>query len=135
MKKLENVCILHVDPDFAFQEAIKRLFPPSYRILPAPNLAEASTMLLVDRPSVVLIELNMPEGDSLSWIRDVRLYATRRQLTIICVTHRSSVRDKVDGFSTGADDYIVKPIDPLTFLTRVKLQLRIRQIATTYREG
>jgi DNA-binding response OmpR family regulator len=47
-------------------------------------------------------------------------------LIIACVTHRSSIRDKVAGFHAGADDYVVKPVNVETFMWRVVLLTKMR---------
>jgi DNA-binding response OmpR family regulator len=50
-------------------------------------------------------------------------------MIIICVTTRRAVQDKVRGFQAGADDYIIKPINPESFPLRLALLERLRRLS------
>jgi DNA-binding response OmpR family regulator len=120
--------VLVVDPDLDSQQVITRLLEPRYHVIGAHSLAEAVELLSHDLPTVLLLELDEPDGDGIAWIRRLRASAAHQNLVIVCVTCRSSVKDKVAGMLAGADDYLVKPIMHDTFLTKIRLIQRIRQI-------
>ncbi len=120
--------VLLVDPDPASRQAITALLEPRYRVAGAQSLAEADTSLRDELPAVLLLELDEPDGDGIAWIRRVRETVPRYDLIIACVTHRASVRDKVDGILAGADDYFVKPVPADLFLILIRLLQRIQQI-------
>ena len=63
----------------------------------------------------------MPQMDGIELCRRIR---EKHSLPIIFLSAKSSDVDKVVGFSTGADDYIVKPFSTIEFIARVKAQLR-----------
>ena len=120
--------VLVVDPDQAQHQAVKQLLTQHYRVIGAQSLAEADSLLSFYLPAIVLVELNEPDGDGINWIRHLRQDVTLHNLGVGCVTARSGVRDKVNGFQAGADIYIVKPLLPETFLARIIVLQRIREV-------
>jgi DNA-binding response OmpR family regulator len=116
---------LVVDADPAEREQIAQCLQPFYRILKATGLTEATMQLRQTQPSVVVLDPDLPDGDGIEWLRYLRGNPATRALVVACVTHRKTIRDKVNGFLAGADDYVVYPIDPVTFGYRVALLTRI----------
>lgn len=122
--------VLVADPDSVHQHQIVECLQVRYRVITAHNLAETVEMIAMHRPSILLLEVDQPDGDGVQLIRKIREEASARSMIIACVTKRSAIRDKVAGFQAGADDYIVKPINPQTFLWRVVLLARLRQLSS-----
>jgi two-component system alkaline phosphatase synthesis response regulator PhoP len=75
-------------------------------------------------PSLVLLDIMLPEEDGLSVLRKLRSAATTKHLPIILLTAKSSEFDKVIGLDGGADDYISKPFGMMELLARVRALLR-----------
>ena len=63
----------------------------------------------------------MPGMDGLSMCRVIREQST---IPIIMLSAKSTDLDKIIGLGTGADDYVIKPFNPLELTARVKSQLR-----------
>jgi DNA-binding response OmpR family regulator len=120
--------VLIIDPDRDQQWFLAKALMPRFHVVGASSLAEANVCLMNERPTIILIEPDEPDGDGISWIRQLRASPRWQSLTIACVTQQSSFRAKVTGFHAGADDYIVKPVDISTFLTRISLLQQIRQL-------
>lgn len=116
---------LVVDADSAEYEKIARCLEPFYRVIKATALGEAMQRLQQALPTVVVLDPDLPDGDGIEWLRYLRANPVTQALIVACVTHRSSVREKVVGFLAGADDYVIYPIDPETFAYRVALLTRI----------
>jgi two-component system, OmpR family, response regulator len=116
---------LVVDANTAEREQIARCLQPFYRILKATGLVEATTQMRQMQPAVVVLDPDLPDGDGIEWLRYLRANPATRTLVVACVTHRSTIRDKVTGFLAGADDYVIYPIDPETFAYRLTLLTRI----------
>jgi DNA-binding response OmpR family regulator len=120
--------VLIVDPDHDHQWYLARALMPRFHPVGAGSLTEANARLMEERPAIILLELDEPDGDGIMWIRQLRATPRWQSLTIACVTRRASFRDKVAGFHAGADDYIVKPVDISTFLTRIALLQQIHHL-------
>jgi DNA-binding response OmpR family regulator len=121
-----GVTVLVADPDPSQQQRVIDCLRPRFRVITASTLAETSQQIVQYRPAVLLLELDMPDGDGKQLIKQIRETPALRPMKICCVTRRSGVRDKVAGFQSGADDYVVKPINEKMFLWRVVLLTRLR---------
>ena len=75
-------------------------------------------------PSLLLLDIMLPDADGLDVLRKLRSMPETKKLPIILVTAKTSEIDKVKGLDVGADDYITKPFNPLEVVARVKTQLR-----------
>jgi DNA-binding response OmpR family regulator len=116
---------LVVDANSSESEKITHCLEPFYRILKATALGEAMQYLQRALPAIVVLDPDLPDGDGIEWLRYLRTNPATQAVVVACVTHRSSVREKVTGFLAGADDYLIYPIDPETFAYRVALLSRI----------
>jgi DNA-binding response OmpR family regulator len=113
--------ILVVDPDQNHVRHVASCLGAHFRVLPVSSMGHALPLIREVRPVVVLLELDLPDGDGLRLLRAIHQDPATYPVIVACVTHRASVRDKIAGFQAGADDYLVKPIDPATFLRHVLL--------------
>ena len=75
----------------------------------------------VTAPDLVVLDLNMPEEDGLSIIRDLK---SRMNVPVIMLTATASPIDRVVGLELGADDYIAKPCELRELMARVRSVLR-----------
>jgi DNA-binding response OmpR family regulator len=72
-------------------------------------------------PDLCIVDLGLPDGDGLSVLRDM---LSREKIATIIVTGRGDLSDKLKGLDYGADDYLVKPVEPLELAARVRTVLR-----------
>src|SRR5438093_5121971 len=72
-------------------------------------------------PDLIVLDLNMPEEDGLSIIRDLK---RRTSVPIIMLTATASAIDRVVGLELGADDYLAKPCELRELLARIRVVLR-----------
>lgn len=86
------------------------------------TLAEADAAVAGVAYDLLLLDLGLPGGDGLDWLRERREKALR--CPVLVVTARSRLEDRVAGLDTGADDYIVKPFETDELLARCRAVLR-----------
>lgn len=89
------------------------------------------------QPEVVLLDLGLPDGSGMDFIRDIRSWS---DVPIIVVSARTHEDDKIQALNLGADDYLTKPFSPGELMARVRAQLRRRSMTsnkgeTTFRFG
>lgn len=97
--------------------------------LDANGFKTTSTALLINaidafqhqKPKLILLDLNLPDGDGLSFIQHVRLNS---DIPIIVLSARQSEEEKVDCFNAGADDYLAKPFGVNELIARIKTSLK-----------
>ncbi len=75
-------------------------------------------------PSLVLLDIMLPEEDGLEVLRRLREKSATASLPVIMLTARSTEFDKVVGLDSGADDYISKPFGMMELISRIKALLR-----------
>lgn len=75
-------------------------------------------------PSMVLLDIMLPDEDGLSIVKKLRSKAETRKLPIIMATAKTTEIDKVKGLDIGADDYITKPFGVMELISRVKALMR-----------
>ncbi|MEF8756399.1 MAG: two-component system response regulator KdpE [Accumulibacter sp.] len=78
------------------------------------------------RPDMVVLDLGLPDGDGVDFIRDLRTWS---DVPIIVLSARTTETDKVGALDAGADDYLTKPFGAAELLARVRAQLRRRSSA------
>jgi diguanylate cyclase (GGDEF)-like protein len=119
----EHVLVVDDDPDVArFVEV--NLRSAGYSVTVAANGEEAMERALELRPDLVLLDVMMPKMDGFEVAQRLRRDSRTSSSSIIMLTAKALSSDKVLGLSSGADDYIIKPFDPVELLARVKGTLR-----------
>lgn len=78
-------------------------------------------------PSLILLDIMLPNEDGLDILGKLRANKATAELPIIMVTAKASELDKVKGLDQGADDYITKPFGVMELISRVKALLRRTQ--------
>ena len=91
-----------------------------YETVQAKDGAEAADLLEKQMFDLVLLDVMLPEIDGFTLID----YILPKSIPVIYITAKSSLKDRVYGLHLGADDYIVKPFEPLELLARVESVLR-----------
>ena len=76
------------------------------------------------KPSLVLLDIMLPEEDGLSVLNKLRSNKETRNMPIMMLTAKSTEYDKVVGLDAGADDYVTKPFGTMELIARVKALLR-----------
>jgi two-component system response regulator VanR len=92
-----------------------------YRCLKAGNGLEALEVLRENTVDLIILDVMMPRMDGIQACMKIR---EERNMPIIMLSAKSEDMDKILGLSTGADDYMTKPFNPLELIARVKSQLR-----------
>jgi two-component system alkaline phosphatase synthesis response regulator PhoP/two-component system response regulator ResD len=92
---------------------------------------EALAIVGVDAPSLVVLDLMLPDLDGIEVCRRIRETST---LPVLMLTARDDDLDKIAGLEVGADDYLTKPFNPRELVARVRAILR-RSAGKTKPEG
>jgi DNA-binding response OmpR family regulator len=82
---------------------------------------EALTLVVSESPSLVVLDLMLPDLDGLEVCRRIRETST---LPVLMLTARDDDLDKIAGLEVGADDYLTKPFNPRELVARVRAILR-----------
>lgn len=122
--------VLVADPDPFYQQQLVKQLQPSFRCVVANTLRETVQVLQRERPVLLVLDLDQPDGDGIALIRQMQSHPDYNRVLVACVTRRSSVKDKVQAFQAGVDDYLVKPLtQTMNFYGRMLLLRRAGHIA------
>ena len=114
--------ILVVDDEKEIAELVEiYLVSDGYKVFKAENAQEGFDILNKEDIHLVLLDIMMPGMDGMEMCRRIR---ETNNIPIIMLSAKSTDLDKILGLGTGADDYVVKPFNPLELTARVKSQLR-----------
>jgi diguanylate cyclase (GGDEF)-like protein len=119
----ETILVVDDDPDIArFVEV--NLRSAGYDVSVASDGEEALEKAGLLGPDLVLLDVMMPRIDGFEVAQRLRRNPQTAATSIIMLTAKALATDKVVGLTAGADDYIIKPFDPIELLARVKGTLR-----------
>lgn len=122
---MEESTVLVVDDELAIREMLRMLLDiAGYNILEADNIHEAHTLILDQKPDIVLLDWMLPGGSGLELLRRLKRDEITQELPVIMLTAKTSDDNIVQGLDVGADDYITKPFAPRELVARIKSLLR-----------
>ena len=93
-----------------------------YRLIQASDAKGGLAAALEQHPSLIILDVGLPDGSGFDVVRDLRRRAYREP--VLMLTARGSVEDKVCGLEAGADDYLAKPFDTDELTARINALLR-----------
>jgi len=114
--------ILIVDDDRKTVEIVKLyLEKNNYRVLVAYDGLEAVQIAIKKQPDLVVLDLMLPGIDGLEVCRTLQV---ETKAAVLMLTARTTEDDRLTGFATGADDYLIKPFSPRELVARVRAVLK-----------
>jgi CheY-like chemotaxis protein len=122
--------ILVVDDNADIRDLLAhRLAQEGFKAVTAASGLEALDLIAAARPSLILLDVNMPEMSGLEVLSRVRETFGPVELPIVMVTAHAESEDVVESLGLGANDHVGKPIDLPVMLARIRAQLRMRPAA------
>src|SRR4051812_47718580 len=118
---LKKPKVIIVDDDRETREMMAlALRQEGFEVAQAANGLRLISTLQVDRPDVILMDVNMSWIDGFELCRSVRKSEQFQQIPIIFVTGRSSPSDRRRGLEAGASDYFTKPVEIQALVARIR---------------
>ena len=119
---MEETKILVVDDEKEIADLLELyLISDGFQVKKAYDAQEGLRIMKEEKIDLVLLDIMMPNIDGLEMCRRIR---ETHNVPIIMVSAKTQELDKIVGLTTGADDYVTKPFNPLELMARVKSQLR-----------
>ena len=120
--------LLIVDTDTSAREGLCSVLESAgHRTITVGDAPSALRLLRKETCDLVMLDVELPEIDGLALCRLLRAQPSLKQLPLVVFSADDSEGRKVEAFTAGADDYIVKPSTPGELLSRVNSQLNIAQ--------
>lgn len=116
--------VILIEDDKQIRELLPRyFFREGMEAVSAATGYEGLDAIYEGKPDIALLDVNLPDIDGWSVLRRIR-QSESADMPVIMLTGRGELSDKLLGLEMGADDYIVKPFEPMEVVARVKAVLR-----------
>ena len=119
--------ILVIDDDKITHSFIKRALEGTYQLFPAFNGEEGLQQAAAIRPNIILLDVEMPGMNGYEVCEILKASEATKQIPVIFLSSHSSLRERMQGFEAGADDYIVKPFQPEDLKAKLQVVGRYRK--------
>lgn len=117
--------ILVVDDDVSILELLKvNLEILGYSVITASDPIKGFAYAKQEQPDLIILDIMMPEVDGFTLCSRLRQEPRTAHIPILMLTALGMLQDKVKGFDSGADDYLIKPFEIPELKVRVKALLR-----------
>lgn len=118
-----NGRVVIVDDDPVNAKVMRVVFEDEgYVVATVPRGSQVFSQLHEQAAQLVILDVNLPDINGFALCKELR--ARRYYGPIIFLTGRGQINDKLEGFRLGADDYIVKPFEPLELVARAQSVIR-----------
>lgn len=113
--------LLIVEDDPHLGPLLREYLGADYQVFHAATLREAQRWLGTHSAQLILLDLNLPDGDGLDLVQSLRQYSST---PVLVLSARSGVQERVAGLNAGADDYLTKPFAMPELDARITALLR-----------
>ena len=117
--------VLIIEDERNIRYFVKTILTTSgYQVVEAKTAAEGKMAFMSHSPDLVILDLGLPDGDGMDFLKQVR---TEFSTPVLVLSARTDEKDKVAALDMGANDYITKPFGTAELQARVRVALRIHQ--------
>jgi DNA-binding response OmpR family regulator len=102
----------------------RALHDEGYTVRMAHDGAEAIEMTQRQQPDLIVLDVSMPKIDGFTLCQTLRARGELTEVPVLFLTGRNTIEDRLHGFDTGADDYMIKPFDLRELKARIRALLR-----------
>jgi two-component system OmpR family response regulator len=113
-----RILLVEDEPDLA-QATAAHLVAGGHVVDHAASLEEGQAAVQVQRYDLILLDLQLPDGDGLTLLRGLRAQPENGAIPVVILTARDRIMERIAGLEAGADDYMVKPFDLDEMLARI----------------
>ena len=115
--------ILVIEDDLSLQEILRRTLEQERYVVEVASDYRTGLIKLSDYTyDCILLDINLPDGNGLDLLRELK--EMNKTGSLIIISARDSIEDKVEGLDLGADDYLPKPFHLAELLSRIKSVMR-----------
>ena len=122
-----KLLLLIVEDNTDVRNYIKEDLQTEYRILEAVNGEEGLNQAIKHIPDLIISDIMMPKMDGFEMCEKLKRDERTSHIPIIILTAKATDKDKIVGFETGADEYVMKPFDNVILKSRIKNLIHQRE--------
>src|SRR3984885_7612691 len=128
--------ILMVDSEEINRRLVKAIFKATpYTILEARKASEATALLNSEKIDLAILDLMLPEMSGPELCRWMKARRSTQLIPVLMITNLQGVENEIVGISSGADEFLIKPLHPAVVRTRVPAVLRNKLLIDSLEGG
>lgn len=120
--------IVLADDNADMRAYVQRLLEPYYRVSVAPDGQAARWLVAEHQPDLVLSDVMMPVMDGFELLKTLKADPATARIPVVLLSARAGEEATIEGYESGADDYLVKPFSANELLARVRAQLHMARL-------
>lgn len=120
----EKKLIMLVDDNPANLRIGKNVLSGQYTVATAPSAAKMFSLLENNKPSLILLDVDMPQTTGFEAIKILKAKPETRDIPVIFLTGKTESADQAEGYTLGAAAYITKPFEPAALLACIAEHLQ-----------
>ncbi len=127
--KDSDVHILIIEDDPVVRRMVRQTLSKQkdWKIVEAENGKKALEILKKLRPDLIILDIMMPEMDGFEFLEHFRADLSNNAIPVIILSALADEKNQLKGFDLGADDYLIKPVQPDLLLARIERFVRRRK--------
>lgn len=125
-RRIAPLSVMMIDPDGDGARLLAGSLAGA-QIMIVGSIAEAIQALNIRLPDLIVTELDLPDDDGVRFVREIHNNLRTRHVLLVVVTRRNAIQDKIAALQAGADDYLVKPVEPQQFAMHIRAVSRFRR--------
>jgi ligand-binding sensor domain-containing protein/signal transduction histidine kinase/DNA-binding response OmpR family regulator len=123
----EKPFVLLVEDNDEIRAYIRDALQPHYQVTEGVNGLQGFEIAVEQLPDLILSDVIMPKMDGLELVDKLKSDVRTSHIPVILLTARAALNYQLEGFETGADDYLTKPVNVQLLLAKIKNHLVIRE--------
>lgn len=127
--------VMVVDDNADMREHIVSVLAGEFRTVTANNGMDALLKLREHSPELIISDVMMPVLDGIGLLKEVKQNKQTARIPLILLTARAGEESRIEGWKTGADDYLVKPFSANELLARVASHINLARARNANEEG
>jgi PAS domain S-box-containing protein len=119
--------VLIADDNADMRRHLTSILESDYNIITVANGKEALDLAAELNPALILSDIMMPVMDGIEMLKEIKKNPVTAMIPVVLLTARAGEESRIEGYETGADDYLVKPFSAKELTARIRSQIKITQ--------
>jgi len=116
--------IIIVDDDQDVHTLIQHTLGKEFELTFCEYISDGESQIIKKDFDLIILDEVLPDGNGSELLTRLKQSSGKSNIPVIMLTQRKELKDKLNAFDAGADDYVSKPFEPLELMARVQARLR-----------